>query len=65
MEAIIIKAKKSDELKFIRAFLKRTKIKNKELDKSEYEDFIFGSFMNNAKTGKTVSKRTVIDKLKK
>lgn len=65
MGAIIIEAKDAAELKFIKAFLERTQIKNKILDKEEYEDFMLGSLMNKSKTGKRVSKATIVSKLKK
>lgn len=42
-----------------------TQIKSKILKKEEYEDFLFGSLMGTSKTGNTVSKSTIINKLKK
>lgn len=65
MDAIIIETKDASELKFIKTFLERTKIKSKILKKEEYEDFLLGSLMSTTKTGKTVSKSTIINKLKK
>lgn len=64
MGAIIIETKDLSELQFIKEILKRTRIKNKELNKEEYEDFLLGSLMKKEKTGKIVTKSTIIKKLK-
>ncbi len=63
MGAILIETKDASELKFIKEILKRTKIKNKELNKEDYEDLLLGVTMITEKTGKKVSKETILKKL--
>ncbi len=63
MAAILIEAKDANELKFIREILKRTRIKNKELSNEDYEDFLLGLKMSTEKTGKKVSRSTIMKKL--
>ncbi|MBW7867206.1 MAG: hypothetical protein H3C31_02645 [Brumimicrobium sp.] len=63
MGAIIIETKSAEELKFVREMLKRTRIKNKELSKEDYEDFLLGLNMSIEKTGKKVSRTAIMKKL--
>ena len=65
MGAILIQTKDASELKFIKEILRRTKIKNKELNKEDYEDLLLGVAMITEKTGEKVSKETIMDKLSK
>ena len=65
MGAIIIKTKDASELKFVKELLRRSRIKNKELSDEDFEDILLGEIMSTRKTGKTVSKSTIIKKLKK
>lgn len=65
MGAILIKTKDAAELNFIKEILKRTKIKSKELNKEDYEDFLLGIKMVTEKTGKKVSSETIKRKLSK
>lgn len=64
MGAILIKTKDVKELNFIREILKRTRIKNKELNEEDYEDFLLGLMMTTEKTGKKVSRETIMKKLR-
>ena len=59
MGAILIETKDADELKFIKEILKRTRIKNKELNKEEYEDLLLGVTMITEKTGEKVSTASI------
>lgn len=63
MKAILIEAKDEEELAFIREVLKRTRIKSKELSRDDYEDLLLGLKMAVEKTGKKVSKDTIMKKL--
>ena len=63
MAAISIEPKDANELDFIRVILKRTRIKNKELNDEDYEDFLLGLKMSVEKTGEKVSKASIMKKL--
>lgn len=64
MNVIIIETNDKKEFEFIRELLKRTKIKNKELTRDDYEDFLLGLKMNIEKTGNHVPKSEIMKKLK-
>jgi hypothetical protein len=63
MAAIIINTKDSDELKFIREILKRTRIQSLELREEDYEDLLLGLKMSVEKTGQKTSRSTIMKKL--
>lgn len=63
MGAILIKTKDASELKFIKEMLKRSRIRNKELSDDDFEDIVLGEIIKKERTGKTVSKSTIIKKL--
>jgi len=63
MDAIIIKAdKKSNKILAERA--KKLGGNVIDINAEQYEDFILGTMMEAAKTGKTVSRETIFKKLK-
>lgn len=63
MSTILIKAdKKSNEI--LAELAKRLGAKVIDMDDEQFEDFMLGSLMNQVKTGKTVSKSTILNKLK-
>ena len=63
MGAIIIKSDNKN-LKLIIELAKRLGSDVVKLDDSQLEDFSFGEMMKEAKTGKTVSRESIMDKLK-
>lgn len=64
METILIQPKDASELKFILEMLERAKIKNKRISTDTKEDFLLGELMKTERTGKTVSRSTIMKKLK-
>lgn len=63
MGAIVIKSD-SKSLKLITELAKRLGSKVSKLNDEQLEDFTFGEMMKEAKTGETVSRETVMNKLK-
>jgi hypothetical protein len=64
MEAIIIKSdNKSNQILFDLA--KKLGANVMPVSSEQYEDFVLGSLMDKVKTGKNVSKNTILKKLRK
>ena len=63
MEAIVIKSD-AKSLKLIMEIAKRMGGKVATLDTEQLEDFTFGEMLKEAKTGKPVSRETIMQKLK-
>ncbi len=63
MSAIIIKADKKSN-KILAELAKKLGGNVIDLNEDQYEDFVLGTLMDNIKTGKTVSRATVLKKLK-
>lgn len=63
MGAIVIKSD-SKSLKLIMEIAKRMGGQVAKLDDDQLEDFTFGEMMKEAKTGKLVSRETIMQKLK-
>ncbi len=63
MSAIIIKADKKSS-KILAELAKKLGGNVIDLNEEQYEDFILGTLMDTVKTGKTVSKATILKKLK-
>jgi hypothetical protein len=63
MSAIIIKADKKSN-KILAELAKKLGGNVIDLNEEQYEDFVLGTLMDNVKTGKTVSKETILKKLK-
>lgn len=63
MGAIVIKSD-AKSLKLIMEIAKRMGGEVAKLDNEQLEDFTFGEMMKEAKTGKTVSRETIMQKLK-
>ncbi|MBI2258155.1 MAG: hypothetical protein HYU67_04560 [Flavobacteriia bacterium] len=64
MATLVINTSNQNELNLLKSLLKQMRIKSKELKAEEEEDFLLGQIMVSEKTGKTVSKDTIIKKLK-
>ena len=64
MATLIIQTNNSKELNLIKELLKQMRINSKEIDLEEEEDFKLGQMMLNERTGKSVSKSSIINKLK-
>ncbi len=63
MDAIIIKADKKSN-KILAELAKKLGGNVIDINAEQYEDFILGTMMDAAKTGKTVSRETIFKKLK-
>jgi hypothetical protein len=63
MGAIVIKSD-SKSLKLITEIARRMGGEVTKLDNEQLEDFTFGEMLKEAKTGKTVSRETIMQKLK-
>ncbi len=63
MATIVIDTKTDKNTKFILEFIKRIGVKGKVLTKTEKEDFLLGQIMKIQKTGKKVSRDTIIKNL--
>ena len=63
MGAIVIKSD-SKSLKLIMEIAKRMGGEVSKLDDEQLEDFTFGEMVKEAKTGKTVNRETIMQKLK-
>lgn len=63
MATILVQPKNESELKFLLDIFKRTNIKNKKISTDTKEDFLLGELMKNEKTGKNVSRNTILKKL--
>lgn len=63
MGAIIIKSD-AKSLKLIMEIAKRMGSQVAKLDDDQLEDFTFGEMLKEAKTGKLVSRETILQKLK-
>lgn len=63
MGAIIIKADKKSN-KILAELAKKLGGNVIDLNQEQYEDFVLGTLMDNVKTGKTVSRATILKKLK-
>ena len=62
MSAIIIKGDKKSS-KLISELAKQLGANVMDVNEQQYEDFLLGSIMDKEKTGKTVSKATIMKKL--
>lgn len=63
MGAIVVKSD-AKSLKLIMEIAKRMGGEVAKLDNEQLEDFTFGEMMKEAKTGKTVSRESIMQKLK-
>jgi len=63
MGAIIIKADKKSN-KILAELAKKLGGNVIDLNQEQYEDFVLGTLMYNVKTGKTVSRASILKKLK-
>ena len=63
MSAMIIKADKKSS-KILAELAKKLGGNVIDLNEEQYEDFVLGTLMDNVKTGKTVSKATILKKVK-
>ena len=63
MGAIVIKSD-SKSLKLIMEIAKRMGGEVTKLEDEQFQDFAFGEMLKHAKTGKTVSRKTIMEKLK-
>ena len=63
MGAIIIKADKKSN-KILAELAKKLGGNVIDLNQEQYEDFVLGTLMDNVKTGKTVSRASILKKLK-
>lgn len=63
MGAIVIKSD-SKSLKLIMEIAKRMGGQVAKLDDEQLEDFTFGEMLKEAKTGKSVSRKTIMQKLR-
>lgn len=63
MDALIIKSKNRSDLKLIKELVKKMGIESKSLSEEEIEDLGLTLLMKQTDRSKTVSRKTVIDKL--
>lgn len=64
MKTIIIQPKDEEEFKLLEKMFERMQIKIQFLSDDEKEDYGLGILMENVKTGKKISKETIMNKLK-
>jgi len=64
MEAIVIRSKSSDNLKLLVELAKKLGESVTSLTDEQMEDFAFGNLMKKAKTGKNVSRETIMRQLR-
>lgn len=64
MDTLIINTKDSANAKLILELVKRIGEKGKILSQTQQEDVLMGNIMMEEKTGKTVSRNTIMKKLK-
>ena len=64
MDTLIINTKDSANAKLILELVKRIGEKGKILSQIQQEDILMGNIMMEEKTGKTVSRNTIMKKLK-
>lgn len=64
MKTIIIQPKDEEEFKLLEKMFERMQIKIQFLSDDEKEDCGLGILMENVKTGKKISKETIMNKLK-
>lgn len=62
MAALIIKSKNPENLRLLAEIAKKMGDTAHTINLDDMEDFVFGEMMNEAKTGKTVSREDVINK---
>ena len=65
METLVITTKNSENAKLLLQLVKKLGEKGKILNKQEQEDFLLGNIIKAEKTGKTVSRDTIMKKLKR
>lgn len=63
MEAIVIKADRKSS-KIIKDLATQLGADVTNIKQDQFEDFMFGTLMDSVKTGKTVSRKTIFNKLK-
>ena len=63
MSAILIKANKENN-KILAALAKKLGGNVIDLNENQFEDLLLGKLMDSVKTGKTVSKNTILKKLR-
>jgi hypothetical protein len=63
MDTIIIKADKENS-RLIKALAKKLGATVTNVIREQYEDFLLGTLMKKSRPGKTVSRKTIIKKLK-
>lgn len=65
METLIINTKNPENTKLLLQLVRKLGEQGKILNKQEQEDFLLGKIISEEKTGKTVSRGTIMKKLKK
>jgi hypothetical protein len=65
MEAIILKPKNKQDMKFIMELAKKTGIPAAKMSLEDFEDIALAELMKKERTGKTVSEATIMKKLQK
>ena len=65
MDTLVITTKNSENAKLLLQLVKKLGEKGKILNKQEQEDFLLGNIIKAEKTGKTVSRDTIMKKLKR
>jgi hypothetical protein len=65
MDTLIITTKNAENTKLLLQLVKKLGEKGKILNKQEQEDFLLGNIIKTEKTGKTVSRDTIMKKLKR
>ena len=60
MQALIIKSSSSEKLQFISNLIERLGDHAIEVNLNDYEDFAFGAMMQKERTGKNVSRKTIM-----
>ncbi len=65
METLIINTKNPENAKLLLQLVRKLGEQGKILNKQEQEDFLLGKIISEEKTGKTVSRDTIMKKLKK
>ncbi|MGY5846181.1 hypothetical protein ACW6QP_02085 [Salegentibacter sp. HM20] len=64
METIVINTKNSGNAELLLELARKLGEKGRKLSKEEQEDFLLGSIMAADKTGKTVSRESIMENLK-
>ncbi len=64
MEAIILKPKNKQDMKFLMELAKKTGIPAAKMSLTDFEDIALVELMKKERTGKTVSEATILKKLK-